>query len=276
VSLPSVLANRRGDNWRPLFRIAHLAGGHWPATIETAALAAMGQTVPSDVIIAFLTDTREIIGEREHILSTELIDALRALEDPSWDWNGCNRGGPITTYWLRDKLADVLIPPGTKAFRAGSKTRRGYEAGQFHDAYERYLQQHNPSLHRAPEPETHTESSGKTHRSDPSATGTNDPRKTLDISVVADAPNTPEQVSATELNPQPAPVGSCGSSPIADADSDRSRHPQSEKSAGDTTHKSNRLRTDRINGGKSPLSHSIPPEPTSAPQPEGEEVDELW
>jgi putative DNA primase/helicase len=186
VNIPAALSNRRGDNWTPLFRIAALVGGHWPAKIEAAATAAMKQTVSTDAVVALLTDARTVIGERERILTTELIDGLRSVEDPSWDWNTCYRGGPINAYWLRDTLADVLDPPGTREWKVAGRTRNGYAADQFRDAYRRYLQTH------APEPVADIEKnaeeggiSGKT--SNPSATGTKNLSPEQQFSSVADA-----------------------------------------------------------------------------------------
>jgi hypothetical protein len=275
------LSNRRGDNWRPLFKIAALVGGHWPQKIEAAARAAMQQTVSADIIVAFLTDAREIIGERDHILTTELIDTLRSLEDPSWDWNTCHRGGPINAYWLRDRLADVLDPPGTREFKVGSKTRRGYEAKQFHDAYERYLKPHNHNEHAAAEPGIYTENSGDSRpTSASSATDTNNARKTQNICPVADGHDPSLEASATWVDPLPdaipEAVSGSGSGPVADPDTDPSRHPLPGNSPVFYSEKSNRYRIKGIKSGKPLLSHTVPPEPASKAQANGEGVDELW
>jgi hypothetical protein len=178
VALPGFLSNRRGDNWRPLFRIAALVGGNWPAKIEAAARAAMSLSVSSDVIIAFLADAREVIGQRDRILTSELLEALKAKEDPSWDWNACHRGGPVNAFWLRDALADVLIPPGSRAWKAGGHVRRGYTADQFDDAYRRYLPAHPENMIQKPG------ISGIS--SAPSATGMKKHSQTQEISPVAD------------------------------------------------------------------------------------------
>jgi putative DNA primase/helicase len=186
VPIPEALSNRRGDNWRPLFRIAELVGGHWPAKIEAAALAAMKQNVSTDAVVALLTDAKSVIGERERILTAELIEELRSVEDPSWDWNTCYRGGPINAYWLRDSLADVLDPPGTRQWKVGGKTRNGYTADQFRDAYRRYLRTQDGSAVEAAE--KNKEEGGDSGRtSDPSATGTKRTSSEQHFSSVADA-----------------------------------------------------------------------------------------
>jgi putative DNA primase/helicase len=275
------LSNRRGDNWRPLFKIAALAGGHWPQKIEAAARAALQLTVSADVIVAFLADAREIIGERGHILTTELIDALRSLEDPSWDWNTCHRGGPVNAYWLRDRLADVLDPPGTKEFKVGNKSRRGYEARQFHDAYERYLKLHNPSEHMAAKPGIYAENGGDScEASASSATDTNNPWKTRGIYRVADGEDPSLEASATMVDPLPNAVpevvSGSGSRPVADPERIHLPHPLPDDSAVFNSKEPNRCQIKGMKGGKTHLSDTIPPGPASEAQPSGEEVNELW
>jgi putative DNA primase/helicase len=275
------LSNRRGDNWRPLFKIAELVGSHWPQKIEAAARAAMEQTGSADVIVAFLADAREIIGERDHILTTELIDALLTLEDPSWDWKTCHRGGPVNAYWLRDRLADVLDPPGTKEFKVGNKSRRGYEARQFQDAYDRYLNRHNPSEHTTAEPRICAESGGDScGASASSATDTNNLRKTQDIYPVADGQHPTLEASATKIDPLPnavpEAVSGSGSRPVADTDRNHLPHPLPDDSVVFNSKESSRCQIKGMKSGKPHLSRTIPPGPASESQPISEEVDELW
>jgi hypothetical protein len=77
-----------------------------------------------------------VFGQREVISSSELIDQLTKKVDASADWNRCNRGTPISYYWLREHVNGVLVPPTTvKVARAV----HGYKRVQFVDAWQRYL-----------------------------------------------------------------------------------------------------------------------------------------
>jgi hypothetical protein len=146
VTLPVGLYNRHGDNWRPLFSIAEVAGGHWPGKMRTAALVKIDTGVPPDRIIALLTDIRDVMrdprGEKPlaRMLTADLLNALVEYKDPSGDWRTCNRGGPINAYWLRDSLTGLLRPPGSQRWREkNSKVPlHGYTIEQFEDAFERY------------------------------------------------------------------------------------------------------------------------------------------
>jgi hypothetical protein len=69
----------------------------------------------------------------------DLIPSLRALHEPSLDWNHANDGRPITDVFLRDNLAGLLKPPGSKRWKDGHRRWcRGYYRHQFDDALERH------------------------------------------------------------------------------------------------------------------------------------------
>jgi hypothetical protein len=292
ATLPPGLANRKGDNWRPLFAIASAVGGHWPAKIKAAALAAVGKPFTLDAVVAFLTDAREIIGGRDHIFTTELIDALLGLEDPSWDWHTCYRGGPINAYWLRDKLADVLDPPGTQRFVVGGKKYRGYLAKQFDDAYGRYLQTCNLdvsdfSAPGAQEANIHTAPGASDNASGPSGCGTNKSQQTKGDDHRPDGEDAAESASGRSLDPAglasgpiPRPTGY----PLwPDLDQEQNSASGLGKILGNSAEGTPPDRIDRINGemyqGTSTTSPNPTPkssQPAPQPQPEGEGVDELW
>ena len=89
VTLPKFLNNRLGDNWRPLFGVAKLAGGQWPARVEEAATAAVATHTDDGVLVALLTGIKTAFGEKKRIGSPELIDAL--LKDDAFDWSTAHR-----------------------------------------------------------------------------------------------------------------------------------------------------------------------------------------
>jgi hypothetical protein len=142
VPLPMALANRLGDNWRPLIEVAHLVGGNWPDMVMQAALAAIGAgaSTPGGPSLALLTDIRTVIGSRSRIATKELLEGLLQLEEPSADWSMANRGRPINHYDLRSMLEGLLDPPGSQKWRIGNnREQRGYTYSQLQDAFFRYL-----------------------------------------------------------------------------------------------------------------------------------------
>jgi hypothetical protein len=152
--LPAELHNRTGDNWRPLFRVAAQVAGHWATKVEAAAMVAIGRPAPSHVLISFLTDSKPFVDEKanqsvrldQFFTTTELVTALTALPEPTWDWNAAYRRGPINAYWLRDNLLSALAPPGTRKVKyPDGKTRNVLHPEQFTDPYSRYVERDNSS-----------------------------------------------------------------------------------------------------------------------------------
>lgn len=134
VALPPTLANRIGDNWRPLLAIAKLAGGDWPARAMKAAMAAAQQQEQS-LISMLLADIHSLFGGRVELFSQELVDGLIALEERPY--GELNRRRGITTNWLARQLKGVVTLP-TKTMRNDNSKKKGYSRSAFTDAWERY------------------------------------------------------------------------------------------------------------------------------------------
>lgn len=134
VELPADLTNRVGDNWRPLLAIAELAGDEWRKRALNAAEAAV-EHQEQGLISTLLEDIHEVFGEREQILSQELVDALIGLDEKPY--GELNRGREITTNWLARQLKGV-ISGQTKTMRVGEARKKGYSRSAFNDAFERY------------------------------------------------------------------------------------------------------------------------------------------
>ena len=134
IRLPTELNNRIGDNWKPLFAVAALAGGHWPTRCLTAAKYAYGEN-DHGAITNLLSDIHAAFGERDNITSRELIDGLIGQEEGPY--SECNRGGPITPYWVAKQLKGVISGPST-TIRRGQQTSKGYRREQFKMAWQRY------------------------------------------------------------------------------------------------------------------------------------------
>jgi putative DNA primase/helicase len=137
------LDNRIGDNWEPLLQIAELAGGRWPELITRAARLDAADSRDVGTLTPLLTDIREVFGAQAQLTTTELIEGLLGLEEPSAEWDRSNRGREITHVWLSRTLRGVLpdTPEARRArqWRVGKKTQRGYPVEQFDDAFRRYL-----------------------------------------------------------------------------------------------------------------------------------------
>jgi hypothetical protein len=145
VVMPPALLNRRGNNWWPLFCIASLVGGDWPAKMEAAAEAAIKTPLKATTgLIPFLRDAYAVFGQRKAIGTLELISALCSKLDASADWNRSYRGSPITAYWLRECINEALNPP--ESLRLTNSTH-GYKSYQFIDAWQRYCPDLNISFH---------------------------------------------------------------------------------------------------------------------------------
>jgi hypothetical protein len=143
--IPDAVLYRDRDNWRPLLRIAQLAGDDWPARAAAAAVSVSGVARSIGDIVPLLADIRAAFGERERITTESLIQAMLALPEPSVDWTTAHRGRPINAYYLRSRLNGVIDAPDDerswheKANGSAPEHRRGYLRKHFADAFARYL-----------------------------------------------------------------------------------------------------------------------------------------
>ena len=136
--VPSGLQNREADNWRPLFAIADIAGGHWPdraRKIATDLSNARHGNDPEPGVMLLQDIFRLQPKFSKRLPSAQLASALAELEDRPWsEW----RGKPITAKAISGLLAPFGIRPNE--MRQGSRVLRGYEIGQFEDAFARYVE----------------------------------------------------------------------------------------------------------------------------------------
>jgi hypothetical protein len=137
-TIPSGVWSRMADNWRPLLAISDIVGDDWPTRARHAVqcfVAAVEDDLSTGV--ALLADIRTIFLQRDvdRLRSADLVDALVAIEGRPWaEWKA---GRPITPNSLARILAPFRIKPGT--IRTGDGTPKGYQFGQFEDAFSRYL-----------------------------------------------------------------------------------------------------------------------------------------
>jgi putative DNA primase/helicase len=139
--VPADLHDRAADNWRPLFAIADAAGGHWPETARSTALALSGGAdgEGQSKAVLLLGDIRDVLGTSTFIASADLVSLLTRLDDRPWaTWS---RGFPITPAQIAKLLSGFEIRPRPIwVERPMGKTQvRGYARGDFTDAFTRYL-----------------------------------------------------------------------------------------------------------------------------------------
>ena len=139
--LPTGIGDRAKDNWRPLLAIADQAGGTWPQAARESATQLSHMLSDEDVEgpgALLLQDIRDVFRQDAvtRVTSQKLARALGKLEHRPWpEWLGRNT---ITPRQIAQLLRPFGIAP--KSIRvAGEGTPKGYEHGQFEDAFERYL-----------------------------------------------------------------------------------------------------------------------------------------
>jgi hypothetical protein len=141
--LPDSLSDRQQDGAEPLLAIADAAGGDWPYKAREALVSILTRADRAEShLTRLLADIREIFqaSGTERIRSTELAGKLAGIETSPWgEWS---RGKPISTTQLARLLARFGIAPQT--IRFGGDTGKGYAAGDFQDAWGRYLPPYPP------------------------------------------------------------------------------------------------------------------------------------
>ena len=176
-AMPAILlrqAGRVGDNWRPLFGIAELAGGRWPKLLEVAVLAELDseQRFPllerllHSIHTAFTAEQtkhdewQEQLGagydqdgfadNPTRLQTGTLLEYL--INDKAEEWERIHRGKPITAYWLRQQLRGVLVPPKTQDWWLGSGKARKHYSGYLRNQFEAAWAIHpSPAAVRNPE-----------------------------------------------------------------------------------------------------------------------------
>jgi hypothetical protein len=128
--MPDTAFNRLADNWRPLFAIAQIIGGHWPQRALNAFHAFTAKPQLHDLNLLLLADIRQIFAAAgtDRLFSSALIQALHAL--PNRPWSGTNNGDqPLTERRLARRLGDLGIHP--QSLRLRGVHARGYLLSSF-------------------------------------------------------------------------------------------------------------------------------------------------
>lgn len=141
------LEDRAADLWEPLFAVADLAGGDWPARTRLAAAHLVAEAAENDSEqsegMELLSDIREALElvTGSFIQSTNLLTLLKSREESRW------AEYDLTARRLSDLLKTYQIRPR----RAPSGNGRGYSVRAFEDAFSRYLPTTRPEATEATE-----------------------------------------------------------------------------------------------------------------------------
>jgi hypothetical protein len=139
-TMPEMASNRVADNWRPLFAVAEVAGGDWPARAAAAFAASMvGDDLDAHGIgTTLLADIRTIfaVAGSDRMPSACIAEGLAGLEGKPWPEFG-KAGKPISSNQIARLLARFNIR--SRTIRIGNSTPKGYYLADFQDTFARYL-----------------------------------------------------------------------------------------------------------------------------------------
>jgi hypothetical protein len=138
-ALPEELSDRQQDGVEPLLAIADLASGKWPEAARRAlvSLCCGAQAADDSIGTRLLSDIRQIFKTQntDRLRSAELATALAEIETSPWgEWKSRK---PITPIGVARLLKPFEIGPHN--IRVESGVLKGYEVGDFGDAWARYL-----------------------------------------------------------------------------------------------------------------------------------------
>ena len=145
------LTDRQDDIWEPLLAVADAAGGDWPALARAAAAELhAGDPENESYGVLLLADIRELVDPDEPISTFDL--ATRLVKDgdrgPWADWWGkfVESDSDASRKSVGHQIGRKLKPYGIKAKQVtvDGDNVRGFPAGTFADAFDRYLPSPQP------------------------------------------------------------------------------------------------------------------------------------
>jgi putative DNA primase/helicase len=136
-ALPRELNDRAADIWEPLFVIADLAGGPWPARAREAAVGIASASVDSNPKAQLLFDMVMLFctGETDRMFSSDLVRKLTSFGGRPW--NTLIRGKPIDERWLARQLHPYGIRP--RNLRIDGAQAKGYYKEELLELCRRYV-----------------------------------------------------------------------------------------------------------------------------------------
>ncbi len=165
------LSDRPADNWRPLYAIADLAGGSWPARVRAAAVAladrAAARTTSERYPEMLLVDCREAFaaaGDPDTMASSDLDAALHAMTERPWASYG-RTGRPLTAQ-ARGRM---LTRFGVHTSKLWPANVNGYRLASFGDAWAQYSPDGGGANRKPGWSPGNIDDSGRTNRMVPAA-----------------------------------------------------------------------------------------------------------
>lgn len=136
--MPPGIADRDADCWEALLVVADVAGGRWPelARVSAVTLVTDSKTANPSLGVRLLTDLRAVFGDRDHLFTQVILDALAAIEESPW---GDLRGKPLDARGLARRLSKYGVERHT--VRVGPLTGKGYSRADLADPWSRYVTQ---------------------------------------------------------------------------------------------------------------------------------------
>jgi Protein of unknown function (DUF3631) len=134
--MPAGVSDRDADVWEALLAVADAAGGDWPSRARAAAVALVAEAKESapSLGVRLLADLRTIFDNRDAMRTTDILNALHALEEAPW---ADLKGKPLNPRGLATRLRQYGIT--RKRVRFGQEVTWGYDRGDFADPWLRYL-----------------------------------------------------------------------------------------------------------------------------------------
>jgi hypothetical protein len=138
-TMPPEVTDRNADVWEPLIAVADAAGGPWPSRARVAAVTAVTDSraaAQPSLGLILLADLQSIFtaSSTDRIDTAHLLTALHNVEESPW---ADLRGKPLDARGLAGRLKRYGISPAVQ--RQGETVARGYQRGDFTEAFARYL-----------------------------------------------------------------------------------------------------------------------------------------
>jgi hypothetical protein len=136
--LPASLNDRAADIWEPLFVLADLAGGDWPALARQASIALSASAEENNPVSSLLLDIFVLFTlERvDRMFTRTLLEGLNSRSSGR-PWMEMRKGKEITDIWLAQQLRPYGIRPTT--IWLGDIQAKGYFQDDFLDVFRRYI-----------------------------------------------------------------------------------------------------------------------------------------
>ena len=135
-NLPAGLNDRAGEAWEPLFAIADLAGGDWPAQARAAAVALIGDDADEPGHGArLLAALQKVFADHAALATAAILEEVNT--DDELPFGGWRHGDGLDARGLSRLLRPYAVRPRT--IRLDGETMKGYRRDQFDEAFARYL-----------------------------------------------------------------------------------------------------------------------------------------